>query len=266
MTDEQKAEAGVGQTTPPVDETQVGVIEPGKNAAVSPAKEGPVPVVEHTRTPPGGAGATVPVVDHTRSEPRAAGGPGSGFFGHAGRPGEVGGSASDSSGERSNNQDGRADQILGSWAAGSGSYYQRLRNPKDGPGKEMTRFLQTLPVFKGTIYRGLDLRPSDIDRLLKSGQMKVGLHSSCSKSQSVASGFAGGGAGRSEVLLEIRGVKGYDFAHANQRERGEREVILPAGTRLKLESYTSNRSKMEEMFGKRVAAEDLRYKIVLKAA
>lgn len=62
LSDQQKADIAGAMAPAPVDETAVGVVTPGK-------PKGPVPVVDHTRTPPGGVGATVPVVDHTRSEP-----------------------------------------------------------------------------------------------------------------------------------------------------------------------------------------------------
>jgi hypothetical protein len=69
LSDQQKAEIAAsappvpGAPGGPVDETQVGVVVPGTK------RNGPVPVVDHTRTPPGGVGATVPVVDHNRSKP-----------------------------------------------------------------------------------------------------------------------------------------------------------------------------------------------------
>jgi len=98
----------------------------------------------------------------------------------------------------------------------------------------MTKALKTLPVYSGKMYRGCAMKMDELLRLKEGGTFTVKKHSSASKDRSAAEEFIKSGRGRKPTLLVIH-CRGRDL-HSKKIGvfRGEREVVLMAGTKLKI--------------------------------
>lgn len=157
---------------------------------------------------------------------RALGGPGSGNFGHEGRPGKVGGSGPGG---------GEKKAPLEMWKTGVGSRgaFLRLRDPNTSEGAAMIEALEQFPVFTGTLYRGLSLSKEEVDQLLGGDDIKIELSSSASKDRNTALQFLVPQIDKIPVLLEIQG-SGRDISVPGGKD--EEEVVLMPKTRLKFVS------------------------------
>jgi hypothetical protein len=190
------------------------------------------------------------------------GGPGSGNFGHAGRPGQIGGSASAPFSDRGGGQVGEIvggltpedkDLIAGDWAwpdsNPSGIDYTSLRNPEKSEGQRMTGILKKLPVYDGVTYRGVALTdPKDIALLESAAGYELNLHSSASKDLSTAVAFADSNTFDQHAkgfVLELHG-RGRDInEHLPEDLQNTKEVVLMAGTKY---SFVSKRQESERNF------------------
>jgi hypothetical protein len=134
----------------------------------------------------------------------------------------------------------RTAELLQVWAYGEGEYgYKSGRDPTTRTGKEMTKALKTLPVYRGEVHRGMSMTPAELGKLTVGKTFTVRKHSSASKSKSVAEDFADGhvARGRRRVVLTVIG-RGRDFSKAKVPNviHREKEVVLMAGTKLKIVS------------------------------
>lgn len=190
------------------------------------------------------------------------GGPGSGHHGHAGRPGEVGGSlpgtiSIDGPGMVTVHEDARAwaDSLTGQQVAAI-RRYQRL----DEWTPELTQLAKDAPAVSGTFYRGEPMPrgfradPDFAERLLRPGDtMVLSEPMALTPEFSTASEFGASTAigyrvslNRADSVLPVAAlgasVQGGDFTFASHLL--EREFTLAPGTEVHVRSVTVNHSRL----------------------
>lgn len=117
------------------------------------------------------------------------------------------------------------------WDWKSGVGYERMR--KDSRTGKM---LAKLPVFKGTIYRGVNLKQSEYAKLRPGSTYRIDKYSSATSGKSVARNFLGD-RNKVSVLLEMKGSGRKIPTMYNTAGSGaEREVVLMRGDRYKVDS------------------------------
>lgn len=165
--------------------------------------------------------------------PQDDGGPGSGNFGHKGRPGEIGGSAPGNGGTISNNER-RA--II----AFTGSNYTVSNEQRAHVESAIKKSEPLDPEFNYS--RGVALTKEKLDKLISDGVYSPGRLTSWSTSGIVAENFADEGAYESidtkfPVVLCYRGMgqldKGMDVTSYSQHP-DEDEIVFSSGIRMKI--------------------------------
>lgn len=177
------------------------------------------------------------------------GGEGSGNFGHAGRPGEVGGSAPGGSGtgERAGSREeyiaSLSEQEIGvlySWGASGNDIRSFQRGEIDNPEiAEKVRLwneaLEKGALYDGIVYRGLGEVPGDtIMDWIDGGSIILNNDQSASSIRDVATEFSRGWGTGGHVILEIDQASGVNIFGATNVTLGDRsisesEIILRGG-------------------------------------
>jgi len=129
-------------------------------------------------------------------------------------------------------------EALEDWGNGYGPAYKEGRKPLTPHGRRMTKALKTLPVFRGKFYRGMNMKTAEVEALVAGKVFTVKKHSSASKKRDEALMFMDDQAarGRRQVLLTVEG-RGRDYSASKAgKEFREDEVVLMAGTKLRVVS------------------------------
>jgi len=147
-------------------------------------------------------------------------------------------------------------EALEDWGNGYGPAYKEGRKPLTPHGRRMTKALKTLPVFRGKFYRGMTkalktlpvfrgkfyrgmtMKTAEVEALVAGKVFTVKKHSSASKKRDEALMFMDDQAarGRRQVLLTVEG-RGRDYSASKAgKEFREDEVVLMAGTKLRVVS------------------------------
>ena len=128
--------------------------------------------------------------------------------------------------------------ILRAWVAPDwrqAGLTKKYRDPMTEEGKLLTHAFKTLPVYKGVLHRGMGLSAADVRKLKVGGTFIVRKHSSATREEGRARGYAeSAAAGNSPappngVLLTVENGTGRDY---RKIDNSQREVILMAGTKL----------------------------------
>lgn len=82
----------------------------------------------------------------------------------------------------------RQEKMTTKWTEAEAGW-EKLRDPRSDPGREMGDLLQSMPLRPGTYYRGMLLSASDVEKMSKEGDFVTALHSSMSRSQSLAEDY-----------------------------------------------------------------------------
>jgi hypothetical protein len=140
--------------------------------------------------------------------------------------------------------------LLRSWGEGDqmeAGALKRARNPLTPEGRLLTRALMSLPAYSGTLYRGMSLSSTELKKLTAGSDFVVKKHSSASKELFVAEMFASSDdAGRTAVVLTVENGKGRDYSKTPLgREFQQQEVILMAGTKLRISKVTKHSDWIE---------------------
>ena len=209
------------------------------------------------------------------SEIVTQGGPGSGNFGHTGRPGKKGGSGSGGGAKvataapaKSTTTAAPKSKILAKGLSGSkwvGSLtdgdikainrwtgdtgYKQIRTAQkkgkiDGSTKAFEDALNKDGSYDGTVYRGLSrLNAKQAKSLLNAKEIKFDAHSSASKHSRIAEQFASANASNTHnVIFEIKAKTGVDIGHSKlTKYPKEAEVVLKRGTKYKVGKTTSTK-------------------------
>jgi len=174
---------------------------------------------------------------------RDLGGPGSGNFGHAGRPGEIGGSAPAE-------MPAHAKETLDAWIADSDYAINAAARSKQDSAlvKRMDEVIAASPVVDGTVYRGVSLDPEDpnqiyiLDNLRKGYSFGEKGFSSVTSNEKIATDFAtGGNTGNVEVVFEMK-VSGRRGAVVPS---GLDETVLERGVTYKIDKVVRNGSRVK---------------------
>jgi len=191
------------------------------------------------------------------------GGEGSGFFGHAGRPGEVGGSSPGGLSALASGEEWTDDDyvLLQRYTAGGLAedmiLYQRglPLGPESFPKKEVKegiksteKALAKLPGTKATVYRGLSFDSKQdleafVSKIKVGGEFITEAFTSTSKKMEQAEKF---GKGKYGVMLEMESFTGRDVSKYSYFP-GQKEVLFVQGTRFEVMSKSSKRFKLREV-------------------
>lgn len=118
------------------------------------------------------------------------------------------------------------EEMLMEWKSNNG---RRLRT-----SEKFTKLLSALPQAPGTVYRGVDLSRNDIAGLKPGSTYTMNKHSATSISKKIAKEFYNY-SNKTPVLMEIVQKSGRKLP---EEGGGEREVVIPKGTRFKVLSKT----------------------------
>jgi len=113
-------------------------------------------------------------------------------------------------------------ELLAEWKAG-GKSYSNLQKSKD-----FDKVLEKLPRQTGTVWRGLDSKPSEMKSLNIGAEFTMNKHTSTSKSQKSAREFADG------YLIEMDQKSGRKLPRGFETDYAESEIVIPRGTKYKI--------------------------------
>lgn len=178
-----------------------------------------------------------------------------GNFGHVGRPGQKGGSAKRDFQEPANdnpfkNTDSLPENegsLIIDWTANGhvGIQKEERENPEGPTSKEFNSFLDKMPVYSGTVYRGIRSNTENLQRYLDLGGIITLQNSlSATKTKKVAfKEFAGRDLvqpGQKSVVLKISNKTAADVSkYTNENYPGQNEVILRKGRKYKITNVSS---------------------------
>lgn len=110
-------------------------------------------------------------------------------------------------------------ELMDEWVEGNAGFQKLRKDPA------FSKVLEQLPVYKGTVYRGLSYNKRHYDELLSQDKITLNKHSSASISRDIAANFANT---ELPLILQIDLKRGHKL-----RTGDDREVIMPIGTVLK---------------------------------